>query len=163
MKAVTLTFRETCEMIDRLSDNDMRVLFRAIVADEWSSFEPQKPQVGTKVMVREFTHRLMNWMREFTPNAKPNHFDDGDLYARVWAACHAIEVRQRRMLLHRIVQNFIRRHEVTGSVKSLVELDMTKLHTTMDAMGYQKAANQTGWKYTGEYVLPDRKKREKRA
>jgi hypothetical protein len=163
MKKQTANIQEQSERIGRLSDNDMRVLFRAIVADEWQYFEPQPPQVGTKVMVREYTHRLMTWMKEYVPNAKPNHFDDEVSYQVVWESCRAWEKSDKRMLLYVIVRALLERHAVVNPKKSLIEFDLAKLNAAMQVLAQQHAANQTGWRYTGEYVHIERKKREKRA
>lgn len=67
------------------------------------------------------------------------------------------------MLLYIVVRTLLERHAVTNPTKSVVELDLAKLNAAMQVMAQQHAANQTGWRYTGEYVHTERKKREKRA
>jgi hypothetical protein len=162
-KPKTVDFTAIWQRLNAVSWPDKRVMFRAIVAADYELFEPQDPQIGTKVNVREHTHRLMQWMGEYVPKSKPGHIEDESTYMPAWLLVRSLDKPERRCILSKIIELWIENFQPEPAKRNFARHNLAALASNLSVMQQQHMANLSGWKYTGEYLPKERTKREKRA
>lgn len=162
-KGSAVSFEQVKQAMLALRSHDRRLLFRWIISEQWRDFQPQPPQEITRVNVREYATRVLQWMAEWVPNAgAPNFFEDRTAYDYATSLLKGLDRGIQRNMLHCIVEAFIDSNPMDTAKRVYGAHEMQRLAISLMHMQTQHEANKTGWLYTGEYTHSTRGRREKR-